>query len=109
MEFVKRYLKSRWTVLAICILCQEILYVALFLEGVSGDKLWYPMILSGAIVIAYFVFQSLPKIKATASIPLTAFYTYLSKCLIVPAFFNTIYPIILCAYHCTCNHFISSF
>ena len=57
MEFVKRYLKNRWTVLAICILCQAILYVALFLEGVSGDKLWYPMILSGAIVIAYFVFQ----------------------------------------------------
>lgn len=57
MEFVKRYLKKCWTTLVVCMVCQAILYAALFLEGVPADKLWYPMILSAAFAIAYFFFE----------------------------------------------------
>ncbi|MGN0415555.1 MAG: sensor histidine kinase [Agathobacter sp.] len=57
MEFVKKYLKNRWTALAICIVWQAILYVTLFLEDVPAKKLGYPMLLSAAVLCAYFGFD----------------------------------------------------
>ena len=57
MEFVKKYLRSRWTALATCALWQAILYIVLFLEDVPADKLWYPMVLSAAVIPAYFLWD----------------------------------------------------
>lgn len=57
MEFVKKYLKNRRIAIGICVLWQAILYMALFLEDVPMDKLWYPMVLSAAVILAYFVWD----------------------------------------------------
>ena len=47
----------RCTRFTLCVLWQAILYITLFFEDVPSDKLVYPMILSAAVILSYFVFD----------------------------------------------------